>query len=578
MMAWKTLLPPSASPAERAQEQATAEQIESLPALPRMVKNPDDCPPVLLPWLAWEYALDFWDPDWTVEQKRQAIKDAAYIHQHRGTVAGMYRGLAVLGCPADITEWWQLEPRGTPYTFRVNLRPDGDLPQQVFDDAERIVTLTKNLRSGFWLHGYVPEVRGREYAGGFAQVCERVTVKPAPPQAEKILLTPSSLSITPDGAVTRVQVSFVPDVVRDRRFSWSLSEPGLLSVAEDGETLCLTPNGTWGSTTLTVIAHDGGLRADTQISVAYPLLARIKIVPTDNHTFLFSSPSSPDGITIDYGDGVESRDFRTDGGTQHGANFYPTRPLVKGQEYTLTIRNAACYFSGNTMLTEVMSLSGDYPVGDQDFNGCERLHTVHAGALDHIRRITAVNSMFYRCVSLRSLPEGLFRCHPGITSFEGMFFGCSGLTTLPPGLFAGQGKATDFQRVFAGSGLKTLPADTFAGCSALTNFASAFESCVALTSLPAGAFDGCCFSNVTSMFKGCRSLACDINALFPDAAYPQLTVLTTVFYGCAALRGKGNVFIEKMTGQPIHSAALQGCVALDDYSELPQSWTTAGAW
>ncbi|WP_225521051.1 phage tail protein [Escherichia coli] len=29
-------------------------------------------------------AVDFWQDDWSEEQKRQILRDAAYVHQHRG--------------------------------------------------------------------------------------------------------------------------------------------------------------------------------------------------------------------------------------------------------------------------------------------------------------------------------------------------------------------------------------------------------------------------------------------------------------------------------------------------------------
>lgn len=83
----KTLLPPNALPAERALEEATTTEVLSIPDLIRAVKNPDTCPAELLPWLAWEYSVDTWLPEWSEEQKRAAIRSATYIHRHRGRVA-----------------------------------------------------------------------------------------------------------------------------------------------------------------------------------------------------------------------------------------------------------------------------------------------------------------------------------------------------------------------------------------------------------------------------------------------------------------------------------------------------------
>lgn len=50
---FRSLLPPGAFHEERAQEQASAEEIATLDTnMVRKSKNPDTCPAHLLPWLA----------------------------------------------------------------------------------------------------------------------------------------------------------------------------------------------------------------------------------------------------------------------------------------------------------------------------------------------------------------------------------------------------------------------------------------------------------------------------------------------------------------------------------------------
>lgn len=67
---FRSLLPPASLHQERAQEQAGREQIRALDTdMVRKVKNPDTCPLHLLPWLAWEFAVDFWDDSWTEQEK-----------------------------------------------------------------------------------------------------------------------------------------------------------------------------------------------------------------------------------------------------------------------------------------------------------------------------------------------------------------------------------------------------------------------------------------------------------------------------------------------------------------------------
>ncbi|WP_410528925.1 phage tail protein I [Serratia sp. AXJ-M] len=145
---FKTLLPPNAIPAERALEQATVEPVVAVPAnVVREVKTPDNCPVHLLPWLAWEYAVDYWDPAWSEEKKRQVIKDAAYVHQHRGTAGAVRRALSSVGLPTTIIEWWQESPKRAPYTFRVEVYTAPPISSDLYDQIERLVEGSKNLRS-----------------------------------------------------------------------------------------------------------------------------------------------------------------------------------------------------------------------------------------------------------------------------------------------------------------------------------------------------------------------------------------------------------------------------------------------
>ena len=71
---FRSLLPVSAIHPERSQEQASTEQIAALDTdMVRKVKDPDTCPAHLLPWLAWEFAVDSWEETWTEEEKEEEV-------------------------------------------------------------------------------------------------------------------------------------------------------------------------------------------------------------------------------------------------------------------------------------------------------------------------------------------------------------------------------------------------------------------------------------------------------------------------------------------------------------------------
>ena len=145
---FRSLLPPSAVKPERAQEQSTTDNILTLDTnMIRRARNHDECPAHLLPWLAWERAVDFWQDDWTEDQKRQVLRDAPYVHRHRGTPGAVLRALSVLGYPAVLVEWWQENPRGTPYTFRVQMTVNDAVPADFYGRVRELVIKSKNLRS-----------------------------------------------------------------------------------------------------------------------------------------------------------------------------------------------------------------------------------------------------------------------------------------------------------------------------------------------------------------------------------------------------------------------------------------------
>lgn len=145
---FRSLLPPSAVREERAQEQATTELISSLDTgMVRKVKNADDCPAHLLPWLAWESAVDFWDDSWTEAQKRQVIKDAPYVHQHRGTAGAVRRSLGSIDLPTTVVEWWEDTPRAAPYTFRIEVQSSQGVSDSLYHQIRQLTDRAKNLRS-----------------------------------------------------------------------------------------------------------------------------------------------------------------------------------------------------------------------------------------------------------------------------------------------------------------------------------------------------------------------------------------------------------------------------------------------
>jgi phage tail P2-like protein len=142
-----TLLPPNATPQERAMEGATA-RLADVPVLVRESKDPTACPPVLLPWLAHQYSVDAWQSNWTDAQKRQTIRDSVFIHQHKGTIGAVRSALASLGIGVRVQEWFNKTPAGAPYTYSLLLEVDQvGFSQEQLLSVDGVVEASKNLRS-----------------------------------------------------------------------------------------------------------------------------------------------------------------------------------------------------------------------------------------------------------------------------------------------------------------------------------------------------------------------------------------------------------------------------------------------
>ncbi|HFI9074817.1 TPA: phage tail protein I [Escherichia coli] len=103
-----SLLPSGSTSLERRLAQ-TCSGISDLQVPLRDLWNPATCPVSFLPYLAWAFSVDRWDEGWTESVKRQVVKDAFYIHQHKGTTSAVRRVVEPFGFLIRIIEWWQGE-------------------------------------------------------------------------------------------------------------------------------------------------------------------------------------------------------------------------------------------------------------------------------------------------------------------------------------------------------------------------------------------------------------------------------------------------------------------------------------
>ncbi|HBS7709830.1 TPA: phage tail protein I [Klebsiella pneumoniae] len=100
--------------------------------------NPWRCPVKFLPYLAWAFSVDRWEETWSETEKRQAVSDAFWIHQRKGTVATVRRVIETLGYSMTLQEWWEVaDPAGT-FRLEIDLNDIG-ITEPMIKELERII-------------------------------------------------------------------------------------------------------------------------------------------------------------------------------------------------------------------------------------------------------------------------------------------------------------------------------------------------------------------------------------------------------------------------------------------------------
>lgn len=120
MPATPSLLPPDATPLERALERA-ALRVTSIDVPVATLLDPATIAAPVLPFLAWHLSIDRWESDWSDATKRTAVADAIAAQRRKGTPASVEAVLASFDDLLTLVEWHQTTPRAAPHTFEIRL-------------------------------------------------------------------------------------------------------------------------------------------------------------------------------------------------------------------------------------------------------------------------------------------------------------------------------------------------------------------------------------------------------------------------------------------------------------------------
>lgn len=119
-----------------------AEEIDDL----RIYSRIDELPEGLLDILAYDFKVDWWNGDYSLEEKRQVLKDSWRVHRMLGTKAAVETAISAIYPDTKVSEWFEYD--GEPYCFRLHINVSGRtvIPSQHSRVLE-LVAYYKNMRS-----------------------------------------------------------------------------------------------------------------------------------------------------------------------------------------------------------------------------------------------------------------------------------------------------------------------------------------------------------------------------------------------------------------------------------------------
>lgn len=149
-----SLLPPNSTKLEKTLEKIIA-KVDQLDVPFIRLNRIDLCPDKYLPWLAWEHRVEYWQPNWTIDKKRHAIKSAKDFNAGRGTKATLSALLDTVIENYKISAWHETTPKGQPYTFIVDVDEREILTIDQLSQAHTAVDATKSQRDLYSINANV---------------------------------------------------------------------------------------------------------------------------------------------------------------------------------------------------------------------------------------------------------------------------------------------------------------------------------------------------------------------------------------------------------------------------------------
>lgn len=179
---------------------ARTEEIDRL----RIIPNIDGLEDALLNILARDFKVDWWDANYSLEEKRRTLKSSWRVHKMMGTKAAVETAISAIYPNAKVLEWF--EYGGNPYGFKLQINLTGtdwteDRPRRVLER----VNFYKSLRSHLEELEYIREAKQPAFlrVGGTMAV---ITILPIPEREDTFNFEDTVRAGGTMAAIYRIQV------------------------------------------------------------------------------------------------------------------------------------------------------------------------------------------------------------------------------------------------------------------------------------------------------------------------------------------------------------------------------------
>lgn len=125
---------------------AVAVEIEKNIAFSRRItiySRIDELPEELLDILAKDFKIDWWDPNYSLEEKRLTFKNSPAVHRSLGTVEAVEKAISAIYPGAEVLEWFDYG--GAPFHFKLIIGEVAEISKHL-RVLERLA-IYKNVRS-----------------------------------------------------------------------------------------------------------------------------------------------------------------------------------------------------------------------------------------------------------------------------------------------------------------------------------------------------------------------------------------------------------------------------------------------